>query len=130
MTTKTIGDSGEEYAAEYLKAKGYEILARNFHYSRCGEIDIIAKKADILAVVEVKTRKNNSFANAYESVNKSKMKKIVSTCEKYIYDNQFADVNIRFDIAEIYTGGRSDKSQWNINYIENAFTLDDIRERY
>ena len=58
MTIKRqVGDFGEEITAEYLEKNGYRILDRN--YSKpFGEIDIIAIKDDLIAFVEVKTRKS------------------------------------------------------------------------
>ena len=56
-TTKKLGTSGEDVAAEYLMHTcGYGILYRNFR-SYSGEIDIIAKDRDIIVFIEVKTPK-------------------------------------------------------------------------
>lgn len=49
------GKHGEELAAVYLQAQGYQIVFRNF-YSKYGELDIVAKKNNLLVFVEVKTR--------------------------------------------------------------------------
>lgn len=57
---KNMGLWGENKAVEFLKAKKYIILARNYH-SRFGEIDIIARKQNTIIFVEVKTRKNTAF---------------------------------------------------------------------
>jgi len=57
---KNMGLWGENKAVEFLKAKNYTILARNYH-SRFGEIDIIARKQNTIIFVEVKTRKNTAF---------------------------------------------------------------------
>ena len=54
FTTKNIGDSGEEIAANYLIGKGYEIIERNFR-TNVGEIDIIAAHDGFIVFVEVKT---------------------------------------------------------------------------
>ena len=56
MTRKEIGDLGEDFTARYLEERGCEILCRNFRI-RGGEIDIIAKKGELLHIVEVKSRK-------------------------------------------------------------------------
>ena len=47
MKTKTTGDLGEKYAAEYLKSKGYTVDLTNYH-TRFGEIDIIAHNDEYL----------------------------------------------------------------------------------
>lgn len=51
---RKTGDKGERIATKYLKKKGYKIIERNY-LEKCGEIDIIALKDDILHFVEVKT---------------------------------------------------------------------------
>lgn len=50
------GILGEDKACKFLKKQGFEILKRNFH-SKFGEIDIIAKKDEILHFIEVKLLK-------------------------------------------------------------------------
>ena len=55
-----MGKEGEELAAEYLVKQGYTIEARNWRYGH-EEIDIIARKDDLLLIVEVKTRRSNYF---------------------------------------------------------------------
>ena len=46
-TTREAGDRGEAMAAEYLRENGYELLASQFR-CRFGEIDLIARRGDIL----------------------------------------------------------------------------------
>ena len=57
-----LGDAGEEMAALHLLKTGYEILIRNYVFQK-GEIDIIARKAKTIVVVEVKTRSTPDFGN-------------------------------------------------------------------
>ena len=54
---KKLGTWCESLALEYLSAKGYQLLDRNFH-SRYGELDLIMKVDDVLIAVEVKTRRS------------------------------------------------------------------------
>jgi len=49
-----VGKTGEELAVSYLKKKHYSILERNFRRP-WGELDIVAKKGDVLVFIEVKT---------------------------------------------------------------------------
>ncbi len=111
---KKIGDKGEKIACDFLIRQGFEILQTNFH-SRYGEIDIICKKEDLLVFAEVKTRKNDKFARACEFVDYKKQKKMTITAEYYIMQNNI-DMNIRFDVLEIYTDNAI-----KINHIINAF---------
>ena len=49
---QNTGKAGEDYAAQWLKSHGYQVVARNFH-SRYGEIDIIAEGAQYIVFVSV-----------------------------------------------------------------------------
>ena len=61
MTTrKEIGNKGEDNAVNFLFANGYEVIERNYRFSR-GEIDIIARKESVMVFIEVKTRKNSNY---------------------------------------------------------------------
>ena len=53
------GLSAETRAAAFLIAKGYRILARRFR-TPYGEIDIVAKRRNLIAFIEVKARGNLS----------------------------------------------------------------------
>ncbi|MDO8664900.1 MAG: YraN family protein, partial [Candidatus Liptonbacteria bacterium] len=59
--TKDLGNVGEEVAEQYLIRGGYAILDRNYR-TKIGEIDIIVKKDEIIAFVEVKTGTPKSTA--------------------------------------------------------------------
>ena len=74
MNIGTTGSAGEEYAAEVLTRKGYEIITRNYR-SRFGEIDIICKNDKFIAFVEVKTRGRNAVILGREAVTPSKQRK-------------------------------------------------------
>ncbi len=119
--TQTIGNSGEDFVAEYLKKKGYIISARNY---RCkfGEIDVIAENDDEILFVEVKTRAENSKVRPYEYVNTPKQQKIITTANIYLKHNGFG-LKPRFDVAEVFT---SQDGSMRLNYFENAFSVGDV----
>lgn len=116
--TKTAGRLGEDYTAEYLRRRGYIIKERNY-CKRCGEIDLIAQKGDILAFAEVKTRKLGSFSAPADAVTKAKQLKIFRTAAIYLQENQ-TDLQPRFDVAEVFFEPQTLKPE-GIRYIENAF---------
>ena len=57
---KQIGSEGEEIACNYLIKEGYKIIKRNWHFGH-GEIDIIAKRNNVLVFIEVKSRKTLEY---------------------------------------------------------------------
>ncbi|MCK7521161.1 MAG: YraN family protein [Ignavibacteriales bacterium] len=92
------GKIGENMAAEFLQKKGFKILEKNWHYSRYGEIDIIAVDKEILVFIEVKTRSSSNFGHPGEAINKNKMDKIRLIAGAYINQNQNARYKgYRFD---------------------------------
>ena len=116
MTSVSIGKYGENLARKFLEGKGYEILCMNYS-SFYGEIDIISKKGDILVFVEVKARKNVDFGYPFEAVDRFKMEKILTTSYFYLQENNIEDVQLRFDIVEVYLRDKK------INHMENVFEL-------
>ena len=112
---KLIGREGEAEAARYLERKGYKIIGLNYS-CRVGEIDVIAEKDGFAAIVEVKLRESSEFAEAREFVTRSKQAKLRRAAEHWMMTSE-TELQPRFDVIEIYTGGR----EHVINHIENAF---------
>ena len=118
MEKRKIGAIGENLAAEYLRGKGYRILEKNFS-CRYGEADLIAQDADCLVFAEVKMRKNASFAEAREFVDRRKQARIISTAKYYLLKHD-CDLPVRFDVIEVYSSPGDGKNP-RIEHIENAF---------
>ena len=118
---KERGDWGEERAARYLRLHGYRILERNFR-CRQGEIDIIARKGNIVAFVEVKQRKDASHGEAREFVTLSKQRRILSAAELWLVKTG-CELQPRFDVIEIYAPQGTETLFPKINHLENAFSL-------
>lgn len=110
-----LGKEGEAIAVEYLIAKDYKILETNWRFDKA-EIDIIAQKENILAVVEVKTRSSLEFGLPQEFVKPKKIKLLVKAINEFVekYD---LDANVRFDIIAI----SKINGNFNIEHIEEAF---------
>ncbi|HNV17326.1 MAG: YraN family protein [Bacteroidales bacterium] len=110
-----MGKEGEELAAEYLVKQGYTIEARNWRYGH-EEIDIIARKDDLLLIVEVKTRRSNYFGQPESFVSFAKQKALIRCANRYIYQHNF-EGDTRFDIISIIMTPKGNQ----INHIPNAF---------
>lgn len=109
------GIDGEKLCSIYLIEKGYEILEKNWRFQQA-EIDTIAKKEDMLVIVEVKTRKSNYFGEPEEFVNKQKQKLLIKAANAYIEKNNL-DLEVRFDIVSVLVTGNNHR----IHHIEDAF---------
>ena len=94
-----LGKKGEKIAINFLVDNGYTILEKNYRYLKA-EVDIIAKKNKVLAVVEVKTRSTDHFGNPQDFVNPKKIKLLLSAIDYYVNEKDL-DVEVRFDIIAI-----------------------------
>ena len=89
------GRRGERIAAWWLRLKGYRVLARGF---RCpaGEVDLIARRGSILAIVEVKHR--DSLAVAGEAVGPRQQHRVRRAAEHFLQRRpDLAGLQLRFD---------------------------------
>lgn len=112
-----LGDKGEKQAARYLKKKGYKIVTSNY---RCqyGEIDLIARDADILIFIEVKTRTSCDFGGPAAAVDFRKQKQISKVAHHYLVTHHNDDVDARFDVISILSPSGK---KTEIEHIINAF---------
>jgi putative endonuclease len=110
-----LGKLGEELAVGYLRKNGYEILDTNWTFQKA-EIDIIAMKEGILAVVEVKTRSSLEFGLPQDFVKPKKIQLLVKAVDAYVYERDL-DIDVRFDIIAIHKEGKS----FAIEHLIDAF---------
>lgn len=76
-----MGRRAETLAAIYLAFKGYRILTRNYR-TKSGEIDIVARKKDVVIAVEVKQRL--TLAAAQDSISSESEQRISNALEQFI----------------------------------------------
>ncbi len=84
---QTVGRWGEQAAADYLSAKGYEIIARNVR-TPYGEIDLIAQKDETVIFVEVKARTSKSLGPPEIAVTPRKQEHMLACAEHYAQQNE------------------------------------------
>ncbi|MGB5197884.1 MAG: YraN family protein [Candidatus Deferrimicrobium sp.] len=77
------GDAAEDRACRHLEGSGMTIVERNFR-TRGGEIDIVARKGDVLVFVEVRSREIPGFGTPEESVTPAKRRRIVGAARRYL----------------------------------------------
>jgi putative endonuclease len=89
------GLSAESRAAAFLMAKGYRILAKRFR-TPYGEIDIVARKRNLLAFIEVKARA--SLDEAAYAVTQRQQARIIEAAQAWLMAHpEHAEFEIRFD---------------------------------
>jgi|SRR6185437_4005457 putative endonuclease len=89
------GLSAEARAAAFLIAKGYRILARRFRTPH-GEIDIVAKRRDLVAFIEVKARAN--LDDAAYAVTPRQQQRIIAAAQAWLMTHpEHAEFELRFD---------------------------------
>lgn len=114
-----VGAWGEALAAEFLQKKRYKVIASGYR-SRFGEIDLIVSNRKYIVFVEVKLRKSDKFASAYEHVDRFKQDRIRMTAE--IFLSQFpTELQPRFDVIEIYAPDGTLTQKPTIYHMEDAF---------
>ena len=90
MTNFAHGREAEAAAAEYLKARGYEILEQNWRTRRC-EIDIVAKKGRTVYCVEVKYRQNNFQGMGLDYITPKKLGQMEFAARMWAAANNYED---------------------------------------
>lgn len=116
------GKAAEIKACEFLKKHGFSLILQNY---RCiyGEIDLIMQDGSHIVFVEVRYRQSNHYGNALESINKSKVRKIIKTANHFLQMKKWLyKVISRFDIIVIHPVNKSMQLDW----IKNAFMVDDF----
>jgi putative endonuclease len=113
-----LGRLGERLAAGHLRRLGYAIVATNLRLPPWGEVDIVARKDGVLALVEVRTRRGDVFGGAIESLSPTKRRRMVHAAEAYLSSlgddpppARIDAITVRFDRAGRLLG---------IDHIENA----------
>ena len=120
---KELGARGEALVAHWLTEHGYEILFRNF-LCRYGELDIVARKQEVIAFVEVKSRLARYFSLS-EVITPSKQRKMIQAAKWFISVSKLDDVVYRFDVALVEEGVENHSvGNPTIEYIEQAFTTE------
>ena len=99
------GRWGEDYAADYLRRRGWKIISRNYtnrHGRKIGELDIVAEKDGEIYFVEVKTRKISSDeVLPEEAVNFRKLQSLEKVAQIFLRENGLEDRNVHFDVLAL-----------------------------
>jgi putative endonuclease len=99
-TRVKLGQQGENLAAEELVRSGYEIVARNW---RCqiGEVDIVARRDDVVHFFEVRTRRGREYGTPEESVTPAKRQRMIDVALTYLGEHGLTDTDWRVGFVAV-----------------------------
>jgi putative endonuclease len=109
---QALGREGEDRAAQWYLARGYEVLGRNW---RCheGELDLVLRRRRTVVFCEVKTRSSLDFGHPAEAVTREKQQRVRRLATRWIAGSRFRFREIRFDVVAVLPG--------RVDVIEGAF---------
>jgi putative endonuclease len=117
--SQKIGELGEDIACKFLEKHGFSIVERNYT-RKCGEIDIIARKKNILYFIEVKSKSVSSLPAVQalpgqrvevsgetpfapeENMHPWKMKRLRRVVETYLINKRIGNTEWQFDLLVVY----------------------------
>jgi putative endonuclease len=117
-TLNDLGQTGEDLAVDFLRLKGYSILARNYRASR-REVDVVAKTGNTIVFVEVKARSGESHGSPTEAVGPKKQRQIARVALDYMRGTGTRPAQVRFDVIAVSMS--PDASVLTLEHIPNAF---------
>ena len=114
------GSASEQLAAQYLQAQGLSVLARNLR-CKAGELDLVCRDRDVLAIVEVRQRGRADFGGALGSVTRRKQRKIIRATQFFWQRRiEWRGYALRFDVIALE--GLPDAAH-RIVWIKDAFRV-------
>jgi len=113
-----VGQAAENIAADFLRAKGLEILERNYR-RRLGELDIVASDGDVLVIAEVRTRGTDRYGGAAASVDLRKQQRIIRAASQLLQQRKtLSRLHVRFDVIVVSNIASETPA---IDWIQHAF---------
>lgn len=101
--TVSIGREFESRAETFYLQQGFEIVERNWRGGR-KEIDLIVRKDQLVAFVEVKASATARFGHPSERVDARKQARLTEAARRYITEKELTGVDLRFDVITFVSG--------------------------
>jgi putative endonuclease len=118
VTPTELGQRAELAVADYLFALGFDLLGRNVRLGHL-ELDVVARRGTLLVVTEVRTRGPGSFLSAFESVTRTKRRRLALAVDRLWRRHRSWMTGIdrvRIDVAAVSFVGR----ETHVAYAESA----------
>jgi putative endonuclease len=111
-----LGRCAETLVSESLLAQGFVLLGRNVRLGRL-EIDIIARRDDLIVFCEVRARAHDRFVAPASTIDRGKIARLRQAAAAWLRDNRPGHVDVRFDAASVIF----DRPGGRIEYFRGAF---------
>jgi len=115
-----LGRWGETCAARFLEQRGWTILAMNYRFGR-REVDLVARRGDVVAFVEVKTRAGDGYGAPQEAITALKRREVETVAAQFVDRHSLQDLSVRFDAVAIVVRRRHQGSEIAIEHVEDAW---------
>lgn len=102
---------GENAAAFVAERRGARVLARNWRGGG-GELDLVVEEAGVVAFCEVKTRAKETCGSGFESVTRSKQRKITRAALAFLQEHGLGQRACRFDVVAVTPDGDRCRVEW------------------
>lgn len=112
---RKAGLIAETVVADYLDARGFQIIRKNYYVRGCGEIDLIATKNDTMHFIEVKWVNVDTYGDALQKVSRGKVARLTRTAQMFCSQfpgTEFAQLDV--------VGVSRERGQWHIEHWENV----------
>jgi putative endonuclease len=116
--TNEFGLQGERVAERWLLTRGWRVIQRRYR-SGHRDIDLIAKRDELVAFVEVKARSGNEFGGPVAAVNWKKRSELVRSASTWIDRHGRPGETYRFDVIGVLVSG----DRVRVRHVENAFLV-------
>jgi putative endonuclease len=119
VANKPLGDRGELIAAEHLERAGWQVLHRNFRLGH-KEVDLVARRGEVVAFVEVKTRAGLGYGHPLESITARKRREIFTVAGAWIERFGAEGDTYRFDAVSVLVRGGGEPQ---VEHVEDAWRM-------
>jgi len=118
VSKRRTGILGENLAAAHLERSGWQVEVRNYRHGR-KEIDMVVRRDDMVAFVEVKCRRSGTCGHPLEAITSRKRKEIEEVAAAWIAAFGRPDDSYRFDAVAV----RLDRERPEIHHVEDAWRI-------
>lgn len=113
---RALGARAEGLVCDHLIARGFEIVGRNVRVG-AKEIDIVARRGDLVVFCEVRARSSSDFGSPLETIGPRKIRNVREAALGFLIERKWRGFALRFDAAAVVF----DVPEGTLDYIEGAF---------